>query len=53
MRNPILASHGAYLLPYRGIGSGILRAYAAYPDIELFGDRDGRQFKVVVTRPQV
>jgi ATP-dependent DNA helicase RecG len=52
MRNPILASHGAYLLPYRGIGSGILRAYAAYPDIELIDDRDGRQFKAVVTRPE-
>jgi predicted HTH transcriptional regulator len=51
MRNPILASHGTYLLPYRGIGSGILRAYAAYPDIELIDDRDGRQFKVVVARP--
>jgi hypothetical protein len=29
----------------------LLRAYAAYPDIELIDDRDGRQFKVVVARP--
>ena len=40
-----------YLLPYRGIGSGILRAFAAYPHIALFDDRDARQFKVVVSRP--
>ncbi len=48
-RNPVLASHGAYLLPCRG--SGILRAFAAYPHIALIDDRDAGQFKVVVDRP--
>jgi ATP-dependent DNA helicase RecG len=31
IRNPILASFVAKLLPYRGLGSGLLRALRAYP----------------------
>lgn len=50
IRNPILASFAAKLLPYRGLGSGVLRAIKAYPDIELIDDRDGNLFKVVVKR---
>ena len=51
MRNPILASFAAKLLPYRGLGSGLLRALRAWPDIELIDDRVGNLFKVIVTRP--
>ncbi len=51
IRNPILASFAAKLLPYRGLGSGILRALRAYPHIELIEDRAGNLFKAVVTRP--
>lgn len=51
IRNPILASFAAKLLPYRGLGSGLLRALRAYPNIELFDDREGNIFKVVVHRP--
>lgn len=51
MRNPILASFAAKLLPYRGLGSGLLRALRAWPDIELIDDRSGNLFKVIVTRP--
>lgn len=50
MRNPILASFAAKLLPYRGLGSGLLRAIKAWPAIELTDDRTGNLFKVVVTR---
>lgn len=50
MRNPILASFSAKLLPYRGLGSGLLRAIRAWPKIELTDDRIGNLFKVVVTR---
>jgi len=50
MRNPILASFAAKLLPYRGLGSGLLRAIRAWPAIELTDDRVGNLFKVVVTR---
>jgi ATP-dependent DNA helicase RecG len=50
IRNPILASFAAKLLPYRGLGSGILRALRAYPHIELIEDRAGNLFKVIVAR---
>ncbi len=51
IRNPILASFAAKLLPYRGLGSGLLRAFKAYPAIELIDDRAGNVFKVIVARP--
>lgn len=51
MRNPILASFATKLLPYRGLGSGLLRALRAWPQIELIDDRAGNLFKVIVTRP--
>ncbi len=52
MRNPILASCATKLLPYRGLGSGLLRALRAWPQIELIVDRAENLFKVIVTRPQ-
>ncbi|TEN61530.1 ATP-dependent DNA helicase RecG [Pseudomonas aeruginosa] len=52
MRNPILASFAAKLLPYRGLGSGLLRALRAWPQIDLIDDRAGNLFKVIVARPQ-
>jgi len=51
IRNPILASYATRLLPYRGLGSGIIRALKAYPDITFQDDRDGNQFKVTITLP--
>lgn len=51
MRNPILASFAAKLLPYRGLGSGLLRALRAWPEIELIDDRAGNLFKAIVARP--
>ena len=48
MRNPILASFATKLLPYRGLGSGLLRALRAWPKIELLDDRAGNIFKVIV-----
>ncbi|AAU91841.1 RNA-binding domain-containing protein [Methylococcus capsulatus] len=50
IRNPILASFAAKLLPYRGLGSGILRALRAWPQIELIDDRYGNLFKAIVKR---
>jgi ATP-dependent DNA helicase RecG len=50
VRNPILASFAPRVLPYRGLGSGILRAIKAYPDIEFIDDRDGNVFKAVILR---
>lgn len=53
MRNPILASFAAKLLPYRGLGSGLLRVIRAWPQVELVEDRAGNLFKVVVARASV
>jgi ATP-dependent DNA helicase RecG len=53
MRNPILASFAAKLLPYRGLGSGLLRVIRAWPQIELIDDRAGNLFKAIVARPSV
>ena len=49
-RNPVLASFGYQILPYRGFGSGILRALKNYPDIDFIDDRDGNQFKCIIKR---
>ena len=51
IRNPILASFATYILPYRGLGSGIIRALKAYPDIEFENDPEGNKFKVTIRRP--
>lgn len=46
-RNPIIASFANQILPYRGYGSGILRALKAHPSTELIDDRTGNLFKVI------
>ncbi|PTN37392.1 RNA-binding domain-containing protein [Desulfonatronum sp. SC1] len=50
IRNPILASFATKILPYRGLGSGIIRALKAYPHIHFEDDRDGNLFKVTIQR---
>ncbi|HOY06039.1 MAG TPA: putative DNA binding domain-containing protein [Saprospiraceae bacterium] len=49
-RNTILASLAPDVLPYRGIGSGILRSLKAWPDIEFENDKEGEEFRVVIGR---
>ena len=51
IRNPILVSFASRILPYRGLGSGIMRALAAYPAIEFIDDRENNLFKAIVKRP--
>lgn len=51
VRNPVLVSFAPKLLPYRGLGSGIMRALKAWPEIDLIDDRDGNLFKAVIHRP--
>ncbi len=53
VRNPILASFAPRVLPYRGLGSGILRAIKAYPDIDFVDDRDGNVFKAIIRRKAI
>lgn len=50
IRNPILASFATRVLPYRGLGNGIIRALRAYPNIEFKDDREGNQFKATIRR---
>lgn len=50
IRNPILASFAAKMLPYRGLGNGIRRALKEYPHIDFVDDRDANLFKVVIHR---
>ena len=52
-RNHTLASFAFDLIPYRGIGSGIIRALQHYPDIEFIHDVDLEQFKAVIKRPEL
>jgi len=49
-RNTILASLAPDVLPYRGVGSGILRSLKAWPDIEFENDKEGEEFRVVIGR---
>jgi len=50
IRNPILASFATRILPYRGLGSGIIRALKAYPHIEFQDDHEGNQFSAIIRR---
>jgi ATP-dependent DNA helicase RecG len=50
IRNPVLASYATRILPYRGLGNGIIRALKAYPYIDFEDDHDGNQFKVIIKR---
>ncbi|EIM63161.1 RNA-binding domain-containing protein [Desulfobacter postgatei] len=53
IRNPVLASFAYHILPYRGFGSGIIRALEQYPDIEFIDDRQGNLFKCIIRRRQI
>jgi ATP-dependent DNA helicase RecG len=50
IRNPILTSYATKVLPYRGLGTGILRALKEYPAIDFVDDRDGNLFRAVIRR---
>ena len=53
IRNPVLASFATRLLPYRGLGSGILRAVKAYSDIVFEDYREENFFKVIINLPPI
>ena len=50
VKNPVLASFAYHILPYRGIGSGIIRALKEYPDIEFINDLSNNCFKCIIKR---
>jgi len=49
-RNPILQNIAQHTLPYKGLGTGIMRAVSLYPNISLFNDLEKEQFRVVIKR---
>jgi predicted HTH transcriptional regulator len=49
-RNPILHSLAQYILPYKGLGTGIARAISIYPDIEIINDTEKEIFKIIIHR---
>ena len=51
-RNVLLTSYAIDLLPYRGIGSGVLNSLKAYPDIDFENNVEGDYFKVTIHRPK-
>ena len=51
IRNPILYSNARYLLPFKGAGSGIMRALKNSPDLELINDTERELFISVIKRP--
>jgi len=50
IRNNQLAMFASRTMPYSGLGSGIRRAYAEQPDMELVNDVEGEQFIVKFPR---
>lgn len=49
-RNILLTSYAIDLLPYRGIGSGILNSLKAYPHIDFENNEEADYFKVTIHR---
>ena len=51
-RNAVLTSLVNDIIPYKGIGSGVLRALKAYPHIKFENNIDAEYFKVTIYRPE-
>ena len=52
-RNPIIVSHASYILPYSGVGSGIVRALSKHPETDFESDPINETFKVILHRPGI
>jgi ATP-dependent DNA helicase RecG len=50
IRNPTITSFASKLLPYRGIGSGIVRAIKNYDKIDFINEIESERFKVIIHR---
>ncbi len=50
-RNPILQTIAQHTLPYKGLGTGIMRAISIYPNIEFKNDQEIERFTVIIKRP--
>lgn len=47
-----MATFATNALHYRGIGSGIVRILAEYPEIEIVNDVEGKEFKIIIWRKE-
>lgn len=52
IRNNQLVAFSSHTMPFSGLGSGIKRAIAEQPNIELINDAEGEQFIVKIPRPE-
>ena len=52
-RNELISMFALDTLPYRGMGSGIVRALKAYPHIDFVNDKKAEVFKVIIKRPEL
>lgn len=50
VRNPFIANFCAKTMPYRGLGSGIIRALQEEPNIKFINEPVGMQFISVINR---
>lgn len=49
-RNPYMGTFATNALYYKGIGSGIVRILAEFPEIQLENDASAKEFKVIIKR---
>ncbi|HEY5393256.1 MAG TPA: RNA-binding domain-containing protein [Hanamia sp.] len=49
-QNPVLQSIAQYILPYKGAGTGLMRAISIYPNIEFNNDQEKERFVVVIKK---
>jgi predicted HTH transcriptional regulator len=50
-RNPIIQTIAQHALPYKGLGTGIVRAISNYKDITFTNNQELEQFVVTIKRP--
>lgn len=49
-RNELLSRFSLDVLPYRALGSGIVRALNAYPNIDFVNDTEKEEFTAIIWR---
>jgi predicted HTH transcriptional regulator len=50
-RNPILQTMAQQSLPYKGLGTGVMRAISIYPEIKFVNDQEHERLIVTIKRP--
>jgi ATP-dependent DNA helicase RecG len=51
-RNPILQTMAQHTLPYKGLGTGVVRAISFYPKIKFLNDVEQERLIVTIMRPE-